>query len=75
MEQNRTGWRPIATVPRDDTRCLCYGPGNPKSGNENALGPYMRVDAFSATWPRGRHQYGGAPYTHWMPLPEAPHAE
>ncbi len=67
-------WRPIETAPRDGTRCLFYAPANAKAGNENAHRPQMRVDLFSARWPRAMHQLPEAPYTHWMPLPEPPHA-
>lgn len=71
-QHQSTGWQPIKTAPRDDTRCLFYSPGNPKAHNVNAQQPHYKVDRFSAAWPRARHQLPEAPYTHWMPLPEPP---
>ena len=64
-------WQDISTAPRG-VACLFYSHGRRSAGNENARDPHMRIDAFSDRWPRGRHQYPEAPYTHWMPLPPAP---
>jgi hypothetical protein len=68
-----TEWQPIETAPKDSSApYICYSPGNPRAHNEYARGPHFHIDGFSERWPRGRNQYPEAPYTHWMPLPEAP---
>lgn len=65
-------WQPIETAPRDGMECLFYSPGKKSAGNENARDPHIHVDLISDRWQRSRHQYPEAPYTHWMPLPDAP---
>lgn len=56
----RDKWQPISTAPRDGTEVLTFSP----TGG-------MRVD-----WARDDEKWQewvGHP-THWMPLPERPHA-
>ena len=61
-----TDWQPISTAPKDGTKIL----GVTKSGR-------MKVDWFDATLSTSQfaNERGDNGYTHWMPLPPAPHAE
>ena len=62
-----TGWRPIATAPKDGTRFLAWD----EKDEEIEIVSWRHTDEIFP-----RHEPGGWPMVtqHWQPLPEAPHA-
>lgn len=73
-EQPWADWLPVATAPRDGTRCLFFQGANKRAGHPRARREDWVVDAFCPLWPRAHHQLPEAPYTHWIPLPASPKA-
>lgn len=77
MAEKLTGWRPIATAPKDGTEILLYGHGALRNGG-------LYAKARHVGW--SQETRGGGVYwatrdpeviceaTHWMPLPEPPRA-
>ena len=64
-------WQPIETAPRDGTHVLLFSP--------DAREPFVRVGFFLDgdwwdTWCERRGFPIDADSSHWMPLPEPPHA-
>lgn len=74
MREN--SWQPIETAPNGQTRCLlwCIDVGrNSVTGNVEPRGTVFGrlVDGQ----PYGDGMNGDWTFTHWMPLPEPPHAQ
>lgn len=67
-------WQPIATAPHDGTSVLVYAPANKCAYYDRHQRPCWSVDHWHYTT-HGAGWYKQAPdtpWTHWMPLPEAP---
>ena len=61
-------WQPIETAPKDGTQILIYDPADPTGSGVN-----------QAKWDRSNfvevvEEYGVFWPSHWMPLPQPPHA-
>lgn len=61
-----SAWRPIETAPRDETRALFYAP----AAEDRAA--VWRIDYWWVQMRAWAHMRPSQPYTHWMPLAEAP---
>lgn len=61
-----SAWRAIETAPRDGARALFYAP------TEEDRAAVWRIDYWWGEMRAWAHMRPGQPYTHWMPLPEAP---
>jgi hypothetical protein len=60
-------WQPIETAPKDGSLVLGFGPHEQRRTYIEAIQHYR--GKWTITWMDG---YGEP--THWMPLPEPPHA-
>ena len=81
-EERRTGWQPIATVPRDGTVVLLHCSMNNLCGYSSSVRQKKKIAVgyFDGHWVDGRpggHGSGGGDsnFTHWQPLPAAPEGD
>lgn len=73
MDEERTGWRPIETAPRDGKPVLFWYEGSQYESRGHKIGclspfngrwvPRINCTIFSTSWEA---------FTHWQPLPEPP---
>ena len=72
-------WIPVTeTLPDFDTRVLVYGKEKNPAFAEHDPNPMLiaHIHAITKNGPIWRHDaWGNIEFTHWMPLPEPPHAE
>ena len=69
LPASEAGWRPIETVPEDDTLFLAYCPPDDEFPDGRTMIWKGSIFAYQKK-PTPRHlQF---PATHWMPLPSAP---
>lgn len=76
MQRIYTKWWPIASAPKDGTYILLAGPsgyaGTPLRVEVCRWDPEYRPHNPWQTYADNAFEDGGAPATHWMPLPPAP---